>query len=284
MKNSKLVSVIIAALAVAPAFGATPASPAATSVAKKTSALDNITLSTFHEAHFTNFETLGETGGAGNNNEMFVFNSIGLGYKLSPTSKITFSQRFNLILNKTSSVNGTLYQQLDNRVGLGFSKVIESGNYSMGSVGVQFELPFSASSTDAGKAFAIRAPIEQSYSVGRWTGTLTLIPRMHLYALSGNGKGADIDLYVGPSIAFQVSPKFSIENLFETSFGYTRAARDPKSGAHMTTMDYKVVDNYTYFRWQALEKLQVSPFIWTNPNDISAKTTTVGLELSGSIL
>lgn len=270
MFNRKIVSLVgvLGLVASGAAWGAT--SPAGTSEASSPKLLDNLSILGYSDVLLSSVSEPGAGKQYGLGSQTDYVNSyqiLQLGWKLTSSSKAIIQERFYLNFGAKDT---DFFQQGDIRVGASMSNLLNVGKLSFASLSTTVELPTSSASQAANKFFALRASATQSMEFNRWTASLTEIPRLHFKA-----DGQKFDMLLAPAVSYTVSSTFAPQIWYQNYYVSSNG------GLAFDSSEHKL---YTYFRWQALPKLEVSPYLMMLPEDMGLRSSTIGFELTGNIL
>jgi hypothetical protein len=173
-------------------------------------------------------------------------NFVNLGYSINNEMQLTATGAWT-----DSPIDGQEFILRDPQLRVSHNSLVSTGGFNLyGDVRAVF--PMSDASREQDIRFGLQVFTFPTWESGRWL--FAVWASASTYIFGPQGSGNDLELYFGPNVSYQVSPKVSLTLLYETG-----AAHSFGSPAFQLVNDGSAIQPGV--SWDILPTLNLSPFL-----------------------
>jgi hypothetical protein len=198
-------------------------------------------------------------------------NFLGLGYRITNDISITPTAYWQWI-----PVRGGQYAIQDPYIKVAHNSLISSGGFNL-YTDLRYHVPVSDYSRAANSMGGLQTVQVATYipEGSRFTYGLFGSARVNFYGSGGYGN--DTEIYAGPNVSYQMTPKLAGMLLFEYNLNHTYG--DPNNTLRDDGYDFQPGLN-----WDVTSTILFNPYVNIYPADASLKSTSLGFLISWQAL
>lgn len=199
---------------------------------------------------------------------VFVKNYMTLGYSMSDTLMVSASAYWTWI-----PVQGQNFAMRDPYLRIANTSLISSGNFNL-YADARVHLPVTTISRQNDMLMGFQAFQISSYQVGTSRLSVGAYTSARMNVFGSSGYGPDLELYLGPNLTYQVSPKVGLTLLYEMGMSHMYGDAPFQFVNDGTDLEPGV-------NWEITPNLAVNPYLHlTTGEKVTLKTTSFGMTLS----